>query len=455
MAFSRLIIEKIKFYLSEIKQLTCLYIFFFRSVRLHDADFFRTFAAGLGIKLNDNMLKNDKDKVQISNDLTQKNGKIYLLVTLSAMTAFAPLVTDMYLPALPTLSNFFRTSASMVQMTISTSMLGIAFGQLIFGPFSDKTGRRRPLFASFVLYLLATVGCIFSHNIAILIAFRLLQGFGAAGSIVLARSIAADWFSGKDLLKFIALIAAVQGIAPIAAPMAGGALLLVTDWKGIFVMLGLLGLLVMIFCFYLKESLPHHKRIKVPVISTFKFFVPVLKNRLLMLYITLLSFSMAVMFAYIASSPFIFQEHYGVSTMAYSVIFAVNAVALTIGNLLSAQLKNPHKTLKYSVIGLLCFSLITSAMLLLNAEIYIFSISLFLSLLFAGATFPITTNLALDLEQKYRGTASAILGASTFLVGGAIMPLAGIGNILISTAVVMAGCAVFVGAIYLIINKFQ
>jgi len=341
----------------------------------------------------------------------------------------------------------------MVQMTISTSMLGIAVGQLFFGPFSDKFGRRRPLFASFVLYLLATLGCIYAPNIVLLIAFRLLQGLGAAGSIVLARSIAADRFSGKDLLKFLALIAAVQGIAPIAAPMAGGALLLVTDWKGIFVTLGLLGLWVMICCFYLKETLPRHKRVKATVISTVKFFAPVLKNRLLMLYIALLSFATAIMFAYIASSPFIFQEHYGASPMAYGAIFAVNAVALMIGNILSARLKNPHKTLKYSVVGLFCFSIITSVTLVFDAEIYIVCVSLFFTLLFAGATFPISTNLALDLERKYKGTASAVLGAATFLVGGVVMPLAGAGNILISTAVVMTACAVIVALILHIINK--
>jgi DHA1 family bicyclomycin/chloramphenicol resistance-like MFS transporter len=401
------------------------------------------------------MFKNGKSGSHTSNDLTKQNSKLFLLVTLSAMTAFAPLVTDMYLPALPALTDFFSASASMVQMTISTSMLGIAVGQLFFGPFSDKTGRRRPLFASFVLYLLATAGCIFSQNIVMLVAFRLLQGLGAAGSIVLARSIAADLFSGKDLLKFLALIAAVQGIAPIAAPVAGGALLLVTDWKGIFVTLGLLGLLVMIFSFYLKESLPSNRRMKVPVMATFKFFVPVLKNRLLMLYIALLSFSTAVMFAYIASSPFIFQEHYGVSTMTYSVIFAVNALALMIGNLMSARLKNPFKTLKYSVIGLLCFSLITSLTLIFNSEIYIVCVSLFFSLLFAGATFPIATNLALALEKKYRGTASAVLGATTFLVGGAVMPLAGIGNILVSTAVVMSVCALLVGGIFFEIDRIK
>jgi DHA1 family bicyclomycin/chloramphenicol resistance-like MFS transporter len=402
------------------------------------------------------MIRNDDKKNQnFYNEAGKKNSKSYLLVTLSAMTAFAPLVTDMYLPALPALSNYFNASASMVQITVSTSMLGIAAGQLFFGPISDKMGRRRPLLASFILYLLATAGCFLSTSIVMLIAFRLLQGLGAAGSIVLARSVAADLFSGKDLLKFLALIAAVQGVAPVAAPVAGGALLLLTDWKGIFVALGLLGVLVMIASLRLRESLPLHKRIKTPLVSTFGFFAPVLKNRLFMLYIALLSFSMAVMFVYIASSPFIFQEHYGVSPMAYGLLFALNAVALTIGNLLSAKLKDPHTTLRYSLAGLFCFSLATSVALLLDAGIYACCVSLFFALFFAGATFPVSTNLALELEQRFKGTASAVLGATTFLVGGAVMPLAGIGNILFPTAAAMTICASLAGVIFLFAGKYS
>jgi DHA1 family bicyclomycin/chloramphenicol resistance-like MFS transporter len=387
------------------------------------------------------------------NNTSSANSKFYLLITLSAMTAFAPLVTDMYLPSLPALTESFNTSASMVQLTISTSMLGIALGQLMFGSISDKTGRRKPLFTSFILYLLATIGCIFSPTIYVLVTFRLLQGLGAAGSIVIARSVAADLFSGKDLLKFLALIAAVQGIAPIAAPVAGGVLLLFTDWKGIFLCLGLLGLAVFVTALYLKESLPVHKRAKVSVYSTFKFFKPVLKNRLLMLYIALLSFSMALMFAYIASSPFIFQEHYGVSSMAYSIIFAVNALALAFGNIISARFENPQKVLKIAVSGLLLFGLLTSVALFLDISIIVFCVFLFVTLIFSGAIFPIATNQALDLEQKYKGTASAILGASTFLVGGAVMPLAGLGNTLHSTAYLLSGSAIIAMILLLVIRK--
>jgi DHA1 family bicyclomycin/chloramphenicol resistance-like MFS transporter len=394
-----------------------------------------------------------KVKKQNSSDVQLKNSKLYLLVTLSAMTAFAPWVTDMYLPCLPALTAYFDTSASLVQLTISTSMLGIAVGQLLFGPVSDKTGRCGPLFVSFILYLLSIAGCFFAQNIYLLIGFRLLQGFGAAGSIVISRSVATDLFKGRDLLAFLALIAAVQGIAPIVAPVAGGVLLLFTNWKGIFFFLGLLGLVVLGASAYLKESHPPHKRAKVPVIHVFKFFIPVVKNRPLMLYIALLSFSTAVLFAYIASSPFIFQEHYGVSPVAYSIFFAVNALALLVGNILSAKLENPHRTLKYSVTGLFVCSLWTGVLLLTDASIVYFCLALFFSLFFAGVTFPISTNLALDLEENYKGTASAILGASTFLVGGIVMPLSGLGNILHSTAYTMAGSALIALLLLFVIHK--
>jgi DHA1 family bicyclomycin/chloramphenicol resistance-like MFS transporter len=389
----------------------------------------------------------------IKNDIKKDNSKFFLLITLSAMTAFAPLITDMYLPSLPAITEFFNTSVSMVQLTISTSMFGIAIGQLFFGPISDKTGRRKPLFASFILFLLATIGCILSSSIHMLITFRLLQGLGAAGSIVTARSVAADKFSGKELLKFLALITAVQGVAPIVAPVIGSVLLLFTNWKGIFIFLGILGLLIFIIATYLKESLPFEKRAKVSVISTFKLFAPVLKNKPLMLYIALLSFAQAVMFAYIASSPFIFQEHYGISPMAYSIIFAANAVALALGNLIAARFDNPKKVLKIAICGLLVFCLMTSTTLLLNTAIAWFCAALFLTLLCAGAIFPITTNLALDLEQRYKGTASAVLGASSFLLGGIAMPLAGLGNILNATAFVMSGCAIITIILLCIVNK--
>jgi DHA1 family bicyclomycin/chloramphenicol resistance-like MFS transporter len=159
------------------------------------------------------------------------------------------------------------------------------------------------------------------------------------------------------------------------------------------------------------------------------------------------------MFAYIASSPFIFQEHYGVSPMAYSIIFAVNAVALTIGNLLSARFKNPPKILNYAVASLFVCSVLTGFSLIMDLSLAFLCISLFLTLLCAGATFPISTNLALDLEKKYKGTASAVLGASTFLIGGIVMPLSGVGNILHSTCYVMIGCAALAGITSLFANK--
>jgi DHA1 family bicyclomycin/chloramphenicol resistance-like MFS transporter len=392
------------------------------------------------------------DPIVAKNNLSATNGKLYLLITLSAMTALSPFVTDVYLPSLPALTVVFNTSASMVQLTLSTSMLGIAIGQLLFGPISDKTGRRKPLFVSLLIFLLSTIGCILSQNIYILIIFRLLQGFGAAGGIVIARSVASDLFTGNDLLKFLAIMAAVQGIAPMAAPVAGGALLLFTDWKGIFLCIGLLGIAVFFISLYMKESHQFNKMEKISIFSTFKFFVPVLKNKLLVLYIALVSFSMALIFAYIASSPFIIQEHYGLSPMAYSVFFAVNAACPSCGSIISVRFGNPQKSLKIFVMGLLIFSFLTSLSLLFNTNIVLFCLSIFPTLICAGAILPISTNIVLDLEHQYKGTASALLGSSTFLIGGIAMPLAGLGNILNATAYVMTVSAIATMILFKIIK---
>lgn len=147
---------------------------------------------------------------------------ITLFVTLGLLTAFGPFVTDFYLPALPALADYFRSSASMAQMSLTTGMLGLAVGQVFIGPISDRYGRRIPLLVSMAAFIAATTFCIVAPNIYLFNLLRLLQGFTAAGGIVLARSIATDLYTGSELTRFIAMISAVNGIAPVVAPVGGG-----------------------------------------------------------------------------------------------------------------------------------------------------------------------------------------------------------------------------------------
>ncbi len=209
-----------------------------------------------------------------------QNSKTFLLILLGLLSAFGPFVTDMYLPGLPSMTVYFDTTASLVQLGITTAMLGLAFGQVIIGPLSDKYGRKLPLMASLWLFILSTIACIFSWNIGAFIFFRFLQGIAGAGGIVISRSVATDCYSGKELAKAFAMISAVNGLAPILAPVGGGIMLKFTNWLGIFAFLLFIGIVLILLCLKLKESLPAERRITVPAFSSFRNFIPLLGKNL-------------------------------------------------------------------------------------------------------------------------------------------------------------------------------
>ena len=363
--------------------------------------------------------------------------RTFLLVLLGLLSAFGPFVTDMYLPGLPSMTVYFDTTASLVQLGITTAMLGLAFGQVIIGPLSDKYGRKLPLMASLWLFILSTIACIFSWNIGAFIFFRFLQGIAGAGGIVISRSVATDCYSGKELAKAFAMISAVNGLAPILAPVGGGIMLKFTNWLGIFAFLLFIGIVLILLCLKLKESLPAERRITVPAFSSFRNFIPLLGKREFMGYVLIQAFTFGTIFAYISSSPFILQEHYRLSPLAYSLCFAINAVALIIGTASAGRFRNIRKGVVTGVAGSFVLSIFTGVTLWLEMPIIYFEIALFLTLAFGGIVLPTSTALALDTERQNAGTASAIFGAISFLAGGIVSPLVGIGNILHSTAIIM------------------
>lgn len=366
-----------------------------------------------------------------------QNSKTFLLVLLGLLSAFGPFVTDMYLPGLPSMTVYFDTTASLVQLGITTAMLGLAFGQVIIGPLSDKYGRKLPLMASLWLFILSTIACIFSWNIGAFIFFRFLQGIAGAGGIVISRSVATDCYSGKELAKAFAMISAVNGLAPILAPVGGGIMLKFTNWLGIFAFLLFIGIVLILLCLKLKESLPAERRITVPAFSSFRNFIPLLGKREFMGYVLIQAFTFGTIFAYISSSPFILQEYYRLSPLAYSLCFAINAVALIIGTASAGRFRNIRKGVVTGVAGSFVLSIFTGVTLWLEMPIIYFEIALFLTLAFGGIVLPTSTALALDTERQNAGTASAIFGAISFLAGGIVSPLVGIGNILHSTAIIM------------------
>lgn len=368
------------------------------------------------------------------------NSKLYILVFTGLVSAFGPFVTDFYLPALPALGRYFDTTASLVQFSLTFSMVGLAVGQLIVGPLSDKYGRRPPLLASLAIFCISTLGCLFSPDIYGFLFFRLIQGFAGAGGVVISRSIALDLYQGKELSSFFSLLSCIQGLAPIAAPVLGGVLLEVMDWKRIFWVLLAIGLMLIAASCFFKESLDREKWQKGSVFSTFRHYLPVIRGRQFMRYVLIQAFAMGAMFTYIAASPFLFQSHFGISPLAYSFCFGINALGIMLGSLAMSRFKDATVALRWGVTGFAIMSLPVAVALIVSPFVWMVEALLFFFLVFLGLILPASTTLALDLERENSGNASALLGFLTFLFGGMLSPLTGVGNMLCTTGIILIAC---------------
>jgi drug resistance transporter, bcr/cflA subfamily len=379
--------------------------------------------------------------------MTKANSKLFLVLLLGVLSAFGPFVVDLYLPSLPQLASFFETSASMTQLTLTTAMIGLAVGQLLLGPLSDKFGRKIPLIISLVIYIISTVLIVYAPNIESMIVLRVIQGLSSAGSVVISRAVATDLYRGREMTRFFGLLMTINGSAPIISPILGSLLLEYISWKGVFVFLALIGVIVLLFCFRLKESLSIENRLQGSIFATFSTFGVIIKNRLFMSYVGIESFLLGAMFAYIAASPFILQSFYGLSAFIFSLCFGANGAALVIGANIGGKLPN-RQALAIGVLAFVVAALYTIAVLIIQPHWLFVEIGFFAMLLLMGITFPAISTLAMESERQYAGSASALLGFAPFFLGGIVSPLVGIGNIFYSTALVILACGVLGLAIY-------
>lgn len=366
----------------------------------------------------------------------KKNSKAFILIFLGMLTAFGPFVIDMYLPTLPAMSEYFNTTSSLVQLGLTASMVGLAVGQLFFGPISDKYGRRRPLIVSMILFAVATIGCIFSRTIMQFVGWRLIQGMAGAGGIVISRSVATDKYSGRELAKMLAIIGAINGIAPIAAPVGGGILAENVCWTGIFWCLLGIGLLLLCGSIHFKESFPLASRKQKSWKKVFRSFADVLHNPGYLGYTLQYGFAQGVLFANIASAPFIMQQHYGFSPLLFSICFGINAVFIAISATTAIKFRRLEQALHCGSLGMVIISALLLIALAFDCSFWIYELLLICLLSMLGLTFTASNTLAMDCERNNAGTASALLGALGFAFGGIVSPLVGIGNIMVSTGII-------------------
>ncbi len=371
-----------------------------------------------------------------------------LMGTIAGMTAFAPFATDVYLPAFPNLTDDLNASDSAAQLTLTATFLGIMIGQLVFGPMSDSIGRRRLVITMTLATILSTVACTLAPTIEFLTFARLALGVTGGAGIVIGRAIAADISKGPEAARFFSLLMSITMLAPLIGPIVGGALLTWTHtWRAAFVFLtAFVVLLALAIIFFVPETLPPDRRHAGGLRELGRGAGLMFRDRIFMGYAITQVFAFATLFAYLASSSFVFQETFGLSPTAYS--FAFSGIVLSI---LFVGMLNRRLLLNYAVRRLLVVSLAVATVAAF-ALIPIMAVSspsmwlMILLLLFVmGTRASIGANaMALALERSaFVGTASAIIGAMTFAGALVATPLLAIlpFNTGLTMAVVMAICS--------------
>ncbi|PAQ14651.1 MFS transporter [Bacillaceae bacterium SAOS 7] len=362
-------------------------------------------------------------------ELASPLSKTWIVLILGSLTAFGPLSMDMYLPALPMVAEDLHTTTSLAQLSLTACLLGLAIGQLIFGPLSDIQGRRKPLISTLIIYSIASVLCAFSPNIWILVFLRFVQGLTGAAGIVIARASARDLYSGKELTKFVSLLALVNGAAPILAPISGGAVLNFTSWPAVFIILGVIGLIMFVAVFFfLPETLPIHHRSESSLKATLKTFRVLLKNRSFMGLALTQALIMASMFAYIAGSPFVLQNIYGVTPQQFSILFAINGGGIILTAQVAGRLSSTISEVKLLFSGVLMAfigGVLLIVVVLAKLPLIAMVIALFLIVSSVGVVSTTAFSLSMQSQGKAAGSASALLGLLPSIGGALVSPLVG------------------------------
>jgi DHA1 family bicyclomycin/chloramphenicol resistance-like MFS transporter len=380
----------------------------------------------------------------------------WLLIVLALLSAVAPVATDLYLPAFPEMTAELQASATAVQLTLTAFLLGLTFGQLTFGPLSDRLGRRRPLIVGALLCVAASVVAATAPSVGILIAARFAQGFGGAAGMVIGRAVISDLTGGKAAGRAFSLMMIVGGVAPVVAPFAGGLLVDSLGWRGILWVVGAIAVAILIsIVAVVRESHPEERRaeLKADAAQGISPWTE-LRSRTYLANTLAFAFGFAVMMAYISASPFVYQVMIGLTPMQYGIAFGVNALGMITVSAVSSRLTQTVSSAKLLGVGLgltVATTLVLLTLVLTGVPAWLMMIPIFVAVACQGLILGNATALALSAVPRAAGSGSAGLGALQFGLGAAVSPLVGLGgeHTALPLAVVMVTVSVLALTAYL------
>jgi DHA1 family bicyclomycin/chloramphenicol resistance-like MFS transporter len=360
---------------------------------------------------------------------------------LALISAIAPLATDMYLPSFPVLAAELGTTASNVQLTLTAFLVGLALGQLVIGPLSDSWGRRGLLLAGTAVCVVTTLICALAPNVWLLIGARFLMGFSGGAGVVLSRAVVADRTSGQRAARLFSVMMAIQGIAPVVAPLLGGTLAGLVGWRGIFwVLTGLTAVMFIGVLTTIPESLPAQRR-GGGLGPMVRDVASALRRRRYVGYSLAFALAFAALFAYISGSPFVLQGTLGLSRTQFTLAFAINAAGLAVSSAANAQLlrrHTPRRLLLLGVSALVACSGLLTVLTLAGTPRWPTLVVLFAAVLSVGFVLGNASALAIGEVPEMAGTGSALLGALQFALGAVVSPLVGSSPVTMAALMLLA-----------------
>lgn len=345
-----------------------------------------------------------------------------IILILGLLTAFGPLSIDMYLPALPEIAKDFNVGLSSVQLSLASFLVGIALGQIFYGPLTDRFGRKKPLYFGLTLYAIASFMCASTQDVDSLILFRFIQALGSCAGMVISRAIVRDLYRPHECAKIFSLLMLIMGLAPILAPIFGGLLTAAFGWRSIFWVLTSISVVALIAVhFFLKET--HTPDDKYEVKNIFKNYISIMGDREFATHTLAMALVYAGMFAYITGSAFVFISHYGLTPNQYSWVFGINAFGLIFFSQVNGRLlrkSTPQALLKYVYPSVALSGVLLFVVGYFNGPLWAMCLGLFLFILNMGMISPNAAASALANQKKHAGSASALMGTIQFTVSALI-----------------------------------